>query len=199
MRREQTRATPSLYPLCVEGAQAVGRIVGGLAIISLGILIACGGSGGSGGTTDPGPGPRVASISGTVTFKGSPLSGTTIHAIDTNTNTTLQTVTTDASGNYTFSNLPAGGNVPTEYQFWAMKTGYGFYPSVGSGAKVMRAGMNGQFAGLNTENPPIVFTVIDWAPAPYTSLSGANFTAYDGSNALVADCHHGSNQLLCRG
>lgn len=136
--------------------------------------------------TDPGPGPRVASISGTVTFKGNPLSGTTVYALDTNTNTTVQTTTTDANGNYTFSNLPAGGNVPTEYQFWAMKTKYGFYPSVGSGAKVMRAGMNGQFAGLNTNNPPIVFTVIDWTPSPYTSLSGANFTAYDGSNALVA-------------
>ncbi len=49
----------------------------------------------------------------------------------------------------------------------------------------MRAGMNGQFAGFNTLNPPIVFVVLDWAPAPFSSLSGANFTAYNGSNPLV--------------
>ena len=94
-------------------------------------------------------------------------------------------MTADASGNYTFSSLQAGGNVPTEYQFWATKAGYGFYPSVGSGAKVMRAGMNGQFAGLNTGNVPIDFIVIDWVPQPYSTLSGANFAAYDGSNPLV--------------
>ncbi len=164
----------------------MGRTVGVLAIISLGILVACSGSGGSGGSTDPGPGPRVASISGTVTFRGNPQSGTMIYAVLTNTSTMVQTATTDANGSYSFSNLPAGGTVAAEYQFWAMKPGYGFYPSVGNGAKVMRAGMNGEFAGLNTNNPPIVFAVIDWAPAPYSSLSGANFTAYDGSNALVA-------------
>jgi hypothetical protein len=165
----------------------MGRIMGVMAIVSLGILTACGGSVGmTEGMTDPGPGPRVASISGTVTFKGNPLSGATVYAWQTNSNTVVQTATTDGNGNYTLSNLSAGGNVAAEYQFWAMKTGYGFYPSAGSGAKVMRAGMNGQFAGLNTNNPPIIFTVIDWTPVPYTSLSGANFTAYDGSNPLVA-------------
>jgi len=50
----------------------------------------------------------------------------------------------------------------------------------------MRAQVNSQFAGLNTLNPPIVFTVLDWVPAPYSSLSGANFTAYNGSNPLVS-------------
>ena len=51
----------------------------------------------------------------------------------------------------------------------------------------MRAGMNGQFAGLNTSNPPIVFTVIDWIPSyGYGgTLSGANFAAYDGTNPPV--------------
>ncbi len=34
-----------------------------------------------------------------------------IYALDTNTNTMVQTTTTDANGNYTLSNLAAGGNV----------------------------------------------------------------------------------------
>ena len=163
----------------------MGRIKGLLASITLVTLSACG-SGASGGLTDPGPGPRVASISGTVTFEGNALSGVTIYALETNTNTVVQTTTTDTNGNYTFSNLSAGGDVATDYNFWAIKTGYGFYPSSPSGATVMRAGMNGQFSGLNTLNPPIVFIVLDWAPTPYSSLSGANFTAYNGSNPLVS-------------
>jgi hypothetical protein len=162
------------------------QIKGLLAAIVLCILSACGGQpGGTVGLSDPGPGPRVASISGTVTFEGNPLSGVTIYALETNTNTVVQTANTDANGNYTLSNLSTGGNVPAEYQFWSMKAAYGFYPSAPSGATVMRAGMNGQFAGLNTLNPPIVFAVLDWVPAPYSSLSEANFTAYNGSNPLV--------------
>jgi hypothetical protein len=168
-------------------AKTMGCIRALLAVIALGMLIACGGGpGGSGGETDPGPGPRVAGISGTVTFLGNPLSGVTIYAWETNTNQVVQTTTTDANGHYILSNLLAGGDVPAEYQFWAIRTGYGFYPSAPAGATVMRAGMNGQFAGLNTGNPPIVFTVLDWTPAPYTSLSGADFTAYNGATPLVA-------------
>ena len=161
------------------------RLRGLLVIISLAILSACGGHGG--GMSDSGQGPLTASISGTVTFKGNPLSGVAIYAWETNTNAIVQTTTTDASGNYTISGLGDTADVPEEYQFWAIKTGYGFYPSVGSGAKVERSGMNGQFAGLNTGNPPIIFEVIDWIP-PYNyggTLTGANFTAYDGSNPLV--------------
>lgn len=165
----------------------MGRIKGLLSSITLVTLSACGsGSVGSAGMTNPDPGPRVASISGTVTFEGNALSGVKIYALETNTNTVVQTTTTDANGNYTFSNLQAGGDVATDYNFWATKAGYGFYPSTVSGATVMRAGMNGQFYGLNTLNPPIVFVVLDWAPAPYSSLSGANFTAYNGSNPLVS-------------
>jgi hypothetical protein len=157
-----------------------GRILGWSAIMSLGILSACGG--GMSVKNDSGPGPRVATVSGTVLFKGAPLPGATVYAWQTNTNAVVQTAMTDASGNYSLPNLPAGGDVPAEYQFWATKAGYGFYPSAGSEAKVMRAGMNGQFAGLNTANPPIIFAVIDWVPAPYSSMSGADFIAYDGSN-----------------
>jgi hypothetical protein len=156
-----------------------------LVIISLAVLSACGGHGGS--MSDTAQGPPTASISGTVMFKGNPLSGVTIYAWETNTNAIVQTTTTDSNGNYTITGLGDTADVPEEYQFWAIKTGYGFYPSAGSGAKVERSGMNGQFAGLNTNNPPIVFTVIDWIP-PYGfggTLTGANFAAYDGSNPLL--------------
>lgn len=194
-------STLPIYVLCVTGLypnHGPGALIGHregnvltkmrwlLILVGLGLLSGCGSNGGDpGGNTDPDPGPRVASVSGSITFKGIPLSGATVTAYVTNTNSIAQTVTADASGNYTFSSLQAGGNVPTEYQFWATKAGYGFYPSVGSGAKVMRAGMNGQFAGLNTGNVPIDFIVIDWVPQPYSTLSGANFAAYDGSNPLV--------------
>jgi len=167
----------------------MGWMKGLLASFILVTLSACGGAVGSSsssGETNPDPGPRVASISGTVTFEGNPLSGVTIYALLTNTNTVAATTTTDANGNYTLSNLAAGGDAANDYQFWAIKTGYGFYPSTVGGATVKRAQMNGQFAGEGTLNPPIVFTVLDWVPAPYSSLSGANFTAYNGSNPLVS-------------
>jgi hypothetical protein len=165
----------------------MGRIKGLLASITLVTLSACGSGGaGTAGMTNPDPGPRVASISGTVTFEGNALAGVKISALMTNTSTVVQTTTTDANGNYTFSNLQAGGDVATEYQFWATKAGYGFYPSTVSGATVVRAGVNGEFYGLNTANPPIIFAALDWVPAPYSSLSGANFTAYNGSNPLVS-------------
>jgi len=157
-----------------------------LLLTGFALLSGCGSNGGGGGDSHSGP-PATASLSGTVTYKGLPLSGTTVYAWSTNTNAIVQTVTTDANGNYTISGLGDTADVPQEYQFWAIKAGYGFYPSVGGGAKVVRAGMNGQFAGLNTGNPPIVFTVIDWTPSyGYGgTLTGANFSAYDGTNPPV--------------
>jgi hypothetical protein len=158
-----------------------------LVLIGVGLLSGCGSNGGNPGMTDPGSPPATASISGTVTYKGLPMAGATVYAWSTNTNVILQTTTTDANGNYTVKGLGDTADVPQEYQFWAIKAGYGFYPSVGSGATVMRAGMNGQFEGLNTLNPPIIFTVIDWIPAQGYggTFTGANFQAYDGSNPRV--------------
>lgn len=167
------------------GDNVIGQIRLLLIIGALGVLSACGG-GGSGGLTDPGTPPATGSVSGTVTFKGSPMSGVTVTAWECNTNTIVQTTTTNASGNYSFSGLSAAGDVAEEYQFWALKTGYGFYPSVGSGAKVIRAGQNSQFQGLNTNNIGVDFTVIDWVAVAGGSLPGANFAAYNGSNPLVS-------------
>ena len=171
-------------------------------IVGLGVLCiaSCGSNGGGGGNTDTGP-PATASLSGTVTYKGLPLSGATVYAWETNTNAVVQSSITDANGNYTITGLGDTADVPEEYQFWVVKTGYGFYPSVGSGAKVVRSGMNGQFAGLNTGNPPIIFTVIDWTPSwGYGgTLAGANFAAYDGSNPLVSIARTGQTTSYVSG
>lgn len=57
---------------------------------------------------------------------------------------------------------------------------------MGSGAKVTRADFTGQFQGNGVSDIGIYFTVIDYLSLPDASLSGANFTAYDGSNPLVS-------------
>jgi len=156
-----------------------------LVFIGAGLLMGCGSNGGDPGLTDPGSPPPTASISGTVTYKGIPMAGAKVYAWSTNTNVVVQTTATDVNGNYAIKGLGDSANVPQEYQFWVMKPGYGFFPSVGGGATIVRAGMNGQFAGLNTQNPPIVFTVIDWIPPLGGTLDAANFKAFDGSNPRV--------------
>jgi hypothetical protein len=152
-------------------------------------MAACGGGGTSvNGNTNPSQPPPTDTFSGTVTFKGAPLVGATITAWNTNSNpsTVFGTTTTDASGNYSFSGLQTSGNAVAVYQFWVSKTGYGFYPSVGSGATVTRAQENSQFQGGGSTNVPIVFTVIQFDSLANGSVSGADFTAYDGSNSLVS-------------
>ena len=134
-------------------------------------------------------------ISGTVTFKGSPLAGVTVTLFDTNDNAVAQTTTTDANGDYSFTGVADTGDVLPEFQFWAEKAGYGFYPSLsggglsgggaGSGAKVIRWDYTGQFQGNGVTDTGIYFTVIDFISHPNAPLTGANFTAYDGSNPRV--------------
>ena len=153
------------------------------AIISLGLLSACGSGGGNNSPFDP---PPTDSVSGTVTFKGAPLAGATVTAFITNSNAIYQTATTDANGNYSFTGISTTGNVPGEFQFWVNKAGYGFYPSVSSPGQVMRAGYTGQFQGNGFNDIGIDFTVIDFVALANGSLSGANFAAYDGSNPRVS-------------
>ena len=169
--------------------------------MGLALLSGCGSNGGGGGNSDLAEPPATANLSGTVSYKGLPLSGATVYAWSTNNNAMVKTTATDANGSYTITGLGDTGDVPQEYQFWAMKTGYGFYPSVASSAKVVRAGTNGQFAGLNTSNPPIVFTVIDWIPSyGYGgTLSGANFAAYDGANPPVTVAATGQSASYAAG
>lgn len=134
-------------------------------------------------------------VSGTVTFQGQPLAGVTITGYNTNTSTITQVTTTDENGNYTLP-LPAAvstGGIPMDYHIWAIKPGYGFYPSVASGATVTRADHTGDFAGNGVTDVAIYLTVIHYQAIPNLAnrsipgppLTGANFTAYDGSNPLV--------------
>jgi len=141
------------------------------------------------GMTNPGTPQPTDSISGTVTFKGAPLPGATVTLWLTNSNVVVSTATTDANGNYSFSGLSASGNVPGDYQIYANKTGYGFYPSLSgtnTNAKVERFDHTGQFVESLTTGVPMYFTVIDFIVMPNASLTGANFAAYDGTNPVVS-------------
>jgi hypothetical protein len=158
-----------------------------MVMAALGVLTACnGGNIGSNGLTNPGQPPPTDTVSGTVQFKGAPLAGATVTAWLTNTNTVYGTATTDANGNYSFSGLQTSGNATAVYQFWASKAGYGFYPSVGSGGKVIRFDHTGQFQGNGVTDTAIYFTVIQFDSLANGSLAGADFDAYDGSNPLVS-------------
>jgi len=145
---------------------------------------ACGKSQDTPGLTNPGV-PPVATVSGTVTFEGTPIAGATVTAFLTNTNTFTQVVTTDAEGHFSLANLPAGSHVPPDYHLWVNKPGYAFRPTVAGGATVTRADQTGQFLGNGVTDTGIYFTVIDYLASPGRTLSGADFDAFDGSNPLV--------------
>ncbi len=156
-----------------------------LAVACLAVLSACNGvsNGPNGGDSPPPPVPD--SISGIVTFKGAPLAGATVTDFLTNDNIVFKVATTDANGNYSFTGMSTTGNVPGDYQIFVNKVGYGFYPSVGSGARVTRADYTGQFEGAGVAPSGLFFTVIDFEALPDSPVSGANFAAYDGSDPLV--------------
>lgn len=155
-------------------------------ILSLAVIGSCGGAS-NGNDTNPGQPPPTVSISGTVTYKDAPQAGATVTNFLTNSNVVFKTAITDANGNYSFGGMSTGGDVPGEYQIYVNKTGYAFYPAVGSGAKVMRADYTGQYEAPGTLPPSgLFFDVIDFVVSSDNSVAGANFAAYDGSNPLIA-------------
>jgi len=162
------------------------RIPASLFLLSLVVLAGCGGSSGGYGNTDPADPPAPDSISGTVTFKGAPMAGATVTNFLTNSNIVFKTATTDTNGNYSFSGMSVTGNVPGRYQIYVNAPGFAFYPSVGGGAKVMRADYTGQYQGAGIAPSGLLFNVIDFTALPDSSVTGTAFTAYDGSNPLVA-------------
>ncbi|HUA15242.1 MAG TPA: DUF1566 domain-containing protein [Verrucomicrobiae bacterium] len=157
-------------------------------MVCVAVLTNCGGNSENDGNTNPGDPPPTVGLSGRVTYKGAALAGATVTNFLTNSNVVYKTATTDANGNYSFSGMSTGGDVPGEYQIYVNKAGYGFYPSVGGGgAKVMRSDYTGQYAAPGTVPPSgLFFTVIDFVVSSGNSVAGANFAAYDGSNPLVA-------------
>ena len=96
------------------------------------IVVGCGGGGGGGGETDPGHGPPTSSFSGNVTMNGAPLSGVSVIAFNTNSNSVFGTVTTNAQGSYSFSGMGTSctDSCTSMYQFLAFKEGYAFSPVV---------------------------------------------------------------------
>ncbi len=173
------------------------------ASIGMTICSGCGGTRNDPGMTQPDTPLPVVGISGSVTFKGAPLAGATVTLWLTNTNTIQATATTDSSGKYSFSGLRTSGNVLDDYHLWAMKAGFGFYPSVGSGARVTRADHTGQFepgvTPTSTFGIPIYLTVIDYVATANNSVSNANFTAYDGTNPVVSLAVTGQTASYARG
>jgi len=163
----------------------------------------CGGSRNDPGMTHPADPPPTDSISGTVTYKGAPLPGATITLWITNTNSVAATTSTDANGDYSFSGIQTTGNVPGEYHLWASKNGYGFYPSAGTGAKVIRADHTGEFeptvTATSTFGVPIYLTVIDFVATANNSVTNANFAAFDGSNPVVRLAATGQTQSYAPG
>src|SRR5579872_697793 len=163
--------------------QVAGAICYGAAVLL--VLAGCGGTGRNDpGMTDPPAPAPTDTVAGTVTYKGAPLAGVTVTEWSTNTNAVLATATTDGNGNYSFSGISAQGNVPLELHFYAAKNGYGFVPTVGSGATATRADHTGQFTGALLTG--VYFNVIDFVAHPNASITGANFIAYTEASPLVS-------------
>ena len=148
------------------------------------VLAGCGGtSRNNPGITDPATPAPTESISGTVTYKGAPLAGVTMTLWITNSNAVVATTTTGSDGSYNFTGISTTGNVSSEYQVWATKNGYGFVPSVGSGATATRSDHTGEFTGDLLTG--IYLNVIDFISKASAPITGANFTAYTTATPLV--------------
>ena len=157
-----------------------------LAGLTLALLSACGGSQHEQGNTHPAQPLPTDTVTGTVTFKGKALPGAKVLLYSTNENVFQATATTDASGAYTFTGLGTTGNAVADWIIWAMAPGYGFYPSVASGANIQRGGCNNFLLGYNTGGIGLDVTCIHYQSLPNQSLTGGDFLAYDGSNPRVA-------------
>lgn len=201
---------PSSDPI----GRAARRLRGWLPVVTIACLLsACGGGGG--GSNSPVPGgststiagaPPTNTVTGSITFKGTPLAGVTVVAYDTNTNSVFQNTTTDAAGHYSFAGLQTGCNCVLNYQLFAAKPGYSFHPWLASdpqsaqagyqfdpspqnwyvtgGTALTRADYNGVFTNPNG-GAGIVFDVVNIMSVVGNSVVGANFDAYDGSNPPV--------------
>lgn len=135
-----------------------------LCFLLMSFLAACGG----GGSTTPTPpaGPITSTLSGTVlSTNNTPLAGVTISVYHHNDHTTA-TAITDSNGHYAVPGLSTGTNA--DYEIYADKTGYGFYPKVSDAAgEVNKFDFNGLYR-----------TVARFITLPAHDVSGVDFTAY---------------------
>lgn len=147
-------------------------------LVALSALSACGG-GGEGSkceTCGASVAPPVSRVTGVIRDAlGTPVAGVTVSVYSHNVHTT-QTTTTDSTGTYVFIGLDANNNAnyTADYELYAEKSGWGFYPVVSDpAAKITRFDFNGQWR-----------TLIRFVPPPSPGSSGNNFTGYQlGSGA----------------
>jgi hypothetical protein len=144
-------------------------------LASLTLLAACNGDAGGCETCNDKSGtPIRVSVSGTVLDKqGVPVAGVTISVFHQNTNTTIS-ATTAANGSYTVPGLDTGSNA--DYEIYANKVGFGFYPSIGDPAgMVAKFDFNGQYR-----------TLIRFMSMPGHDVQTANFTALRAGDKLAS-------------
>jgi hypothetical protein len=100
-------------------------------VLVCGVIAACGGgSADTPASSAANNAPVKSALSGTVVDKnGQPVAGVSVTVFHHNNNTSV-TATTDASGRYSIAGLDTVNN--SDYEIYAEKPGYGFYPSVRS-------------------------------------------------------------------
>lgn len=150
-----------------------------LAVVSLLLLNSCGGGGGKcESCNDSTSAPAKGTVSGTVAGKdGLPVSGVTISAYYHNVHTTVAT-TTDANGAYSITGLDTT-NTSTDkpdYEIYAEKSGFGFYPSINDPAgSISKFDFDGYYR-----------TVIRFISPPARNVTGNNFIAYRPGDKLAS-------------
>lgn len=153
---------------------------------AVGVLAACGGSGGGGtggnaGATGGNPidtaagnAPATSTVSGRVADKqGVAIQGVLVTVFHHNDHTT-RTALTGADGRYAIAGLSAGVNA--DYAVYAQQAGLAFYPSVGDAAgSVTKMDFNGLYR-----------TVIRFATLPTHDVASADFTASRAGDRMAS-------------
>ena len=157
----------------------MGKLALVLPLLGIVLVASCGGGGSGCETcTDKTGAPVISIISGTVLdVSNLPVAGVAVSAYSHNNHTT-ETVTTDSSGNYTFTGLDGNDNskYTADYEIYALKSGLSFYPSVrDAAALISRFDFNGLYR-----------TLIRFVPPPSPVSTGNNFTAYRAGDKVAS-------------
>jgi hypothetical protein len=121
--------------------------------------------------------PPTYSISGTVTYSGSPMSGVEVEARDLSTNALLGAVATDMEGHYSFTGLEDGAQIkvtPSQY-------GYTFTPA--SSSLTMDSDKTADFTATQVTYS-LSGTVRDYYDSPF---AGVTVSIYDQGSLTFID------------